>query len=330
MARLALIITSDKSLAKFVGESLTQYGYDFEIASEKLHVPAQLRRIRPELVICDRDISGINSLLLCKTLKESAPIGFAILIQQKPQDKIATEMKEAGIDQVLIKPTNKKHFDDFEKGRISHDLQQLRTELEAFIKNFIANRTKSAKNDILFLLLLSDTLTRCVFIRLLSNMGARTITCDTVYEAMVYLDNSEGRILLTSPDNIAEITALAPPSLTNLVLLNGDNAMSSRDNLQIHHIKYPGTIEDISQELLKCTNNLYLEENTKEALEFSSNEISLLAARISAAVYEKLLLSPSLQHGHWGESAKLVRNEVLTTCNSLEASLRRKHSREKP
>lgn len=309
MARIALLITSDKSLAKSAEDNLAQYGYNVEIAAEKLQVPAQLRRITPELIICDREMAGINPFLLCKTLKASAPVGFAMFVPRLQLGKTESEATSSGVDQLLSKPFNAKQFDEF-------------------IRSFIANRVNTTRADTLFLILLPDVIMRLVFVRLLSNLGARTLICDTIFEALVYLESDKQIVLVTTNENLEETLKLAPDSLKQIVTINGKELQDTkRESLQLYNIAYPSPTSTLAETLLQVTPQLIKEPEPCSALEFSADEISLLAARISAAVFEKLLLSPPLQYGNWTESAKLVRNEVLSTGRELEKLVRKRHPR---
>jgi len=104
MPAAILIIEDELTLAKNIATYLKRGGYDACVASTGEDGLAQIETLRPEAVLLDYALPGINGLDVLKRIKEIDPRIPVILMTGHGSELVAVEAMKAGAFDYLIKP----------------------------------------------------------------------------------------------------------------------------------------------------------------------------------------------------------------------------------
>jgi DNA-binding NtrC family response regulator len=104
MPAAILIIEDELTLAKNIATYLRRSGYDPCVASTGEDGLAQLETLRPEAVLLDYALPGINGIDVLRRIKEIDPRIPVILMTGHGSELVAVEAMKAGAHDYLIKP----------------------------------------------------------------------------------------------------------------------------------------------------------------------------------------------------------------------------------
>ena len=104
MPAAILIIEDELTLAKNIAIYLKRSGYDASVASTGEDGLAQIETLRPEAVLLDYALPGINGLEVLKRIKEIDPRIPVILMTGHGSELVAVDAMKAGAHDYLIKP----------------------------------------------------------------------------------------------------------------------------------------------------------------------------------------------------------------------------------
>ncbi len=98
-----LIIEDDEAIVKVLKRSLVYEGYKVDVAQDGESGLAQVRESKPDLVILDLMLPGIDGLDVCQQLRavENLPI-LILTAKDSTQDRV--EGLDSGADDYLVKP----------------------------------------------------------------------------------------------------------------------------------------------------------------------------------------------------------------------------------
>lgn len=98
-----LVVERDPNVRELEGYFLERAGFSVEFAARGEEALEMVRRLRPDLVITEVLVPGLDGLAVCRAIKEdpelraTAVLVFSILA-------VAARAKEAGADEFLLKP----------------------------------------------------------------------------------------------------------------------------------------------------------------------------------------------------------------------------------
>ncbi len=106
--RRILVIDDNHDAADTLREVLEFWGYEVSVAYDGRHAVADARRFRPDIVLCDIGLPGMNGFEIARALRNdedlrSAPL-VALTAYSLPEH--ATAAMEAGFDWHLPKPAD--------------------------------------------------------------------------------------------------------------------------------------------------------------------------------------------------------------------------------
>ena len=104
MPAAILIVDDEVTLAKNIATYLTRAGYEASVAGSGEDGLAQLESFRPEAVLLDYALPGINGLETLKRIKASDPAIAVIMMTGHGSESVAVEAMKAGAQDYLIKP----------------------------------------------------------------------------------------------------------------------------------------------------------------------------------------------------------------------------------
>ncbi len=102
-----LIIDDDTSLRRVLEYNLQEEGYDIATASSGEDGLSQLEPFRPNLVITDMKMSGIDGLMVLKSVKERFTDTLVIIITAFGTIDVAVKAMKAGAYDYITKPFNR-------------------------------------------------------------------------------------------------------------------------------------------------------------------------------------------------------------------------------
>lgn len=165
-----LVIDDDTSLRRVLEYNLQEDGYDIQTASSGEEGLYLFGQSPPDLVITDMKMSGMDGLMVLKSIKERSPETLVIIITAFGTVNIAVEAMKAGAYDYITKPFNR---------------DQLKLTInKAFQFNCLAKENKQLKRE------LSD------------NIEFRTIVgtsreMERIFEVIRKVSDTEAAILIT-------------------------------------------------------------------------------------------------------------------------------------
>ncbi len=106
MNAAALIIEDEATLAKNMGLYLSRYGYDIETADTAESALAALERYKPDIVLLDFHLPGMDGMTALGKLKTLAPGVPVIMITGHGTVELVVESMKAGVYDFLTKPVS--------------------------------------------------------------------------------------------------------------------------------------------------------------------------------------------------------------------------------
>jgi DNA-binding response OmpR family regulator len=106
MSKKILIVEDDALMLEVMAYILSSSGYDVSTLSSGGEVFNQIKINRPDLVIVDTDLSGINSREICRLIKlNNTTRNMRVIMCSNEDDSPETIMEQKGSpDDVLEKP----------------------------------------------------------------------------------------------------------------------------------------------------------------------------------------------------------------------------------
>lgn len=107
MNQKILVIDDDTSLRRVLEYNLQEEGYEVQSASSGEEGLYWFGQSRPDLVITDMKMSGMDGLMLLKSIKERSPEALVIMITAFGTVDIAVEAMKSGAYDYITKPFNR-------------------------------------------------------------------------------------------------------------------------------------------------------------------------------------------------------------------------------
>lgn len=137
--RLILVVDDSRLQRKILSSSLTRWGYEvIEASSGDQAIELCLAR-KPELVISDWMMPGMNGIEFCKKFRDltKETYGYFILLTSKSEKNDVAEGLDAGADDFLTKPVNGNEL----RARITAGERILNMQRELTTKNRVISET---------------------------------------------------------------------------------------------------------------------------------------------------------------------------------------------
>jgi two-component system response regulator MprA len=98
-----LVVEDDLRTAVFLDRALTRHGYDVAVASDGEAALALATTHRPDLIVLDRMLPGLDGLEVARTLRTTGPAPILMLTARDAVDDRVVGL-DAGADDYLAKP----------------------------------------------------------------------------------------------------------------------------------------------------------------------------------------------------------------------------------
>jgi CheY-like chemotaxis protein len=103
-----LLIDDDALMLDTLRGLLGPAGFDVETAASGEEGIERYRRERFDCVITDARMRGVSGLIVCRAIKDHDPGAHVVLLTGVEHDP--EELRAAGVDRVLMKPTRRAHI----------------------------------------------------------------------------------------------------------------------------------------------------------------------------------------------------------------------------
>lgn len=101
-----LVVEDEDSIRSFIKLNLEMAGYDVIEAASGEEALDQYGATRPELVVLDLMLPGIDGLSVCRSIRDKCPETLIIILTAKGQDTDKIMGLELGADDYMVKPFN--------------------------------------------------------------------------------------------------------------------------------------------------------------------------------------------------------------------------------
>lgn len=290
MARQVLVIDSNSAVQAIALLALKNADCSVKALTDGRKAVEAIQKLRPQLVLCAKEISGVDALQLCKQVRANSPDTLFILLAPAETPKeVVEEAKKLGYDDVLFKP--------FKSNRLKDSVLRI---LEGAADS-------SAEPGEGILVHISDKLTRTMIERLVAHLGLTFLPSGkpATSSSLIIADSSVppdflkcGRPVLVLCD-VNEVTA----------------ALQQSPNVQLvsRPLTYSVLLQTIGQHL----------EIPEQALKshhrpLESGEVSIYAAKTSAAIFSALVSQPCFQQRNWEQAADIAKEEVMKLGRELD------------
>ena len=105
MEGVILVVDDDRKIVDLLSLYLTRDGYQVWPAYDGKQALAVARRMRPDLIILDLLLPGLDGTEVCKTLKAESQVPIIMLTARRTEDDKLLGL-EAGADDYVTKPFN--------------------------------------------------------------------------------------------------------------------------------------------------------------------------------------------------------------------------------
>ena len=109
MARTVLIIEDDPDTRRLVGLYLSRDGHKLLAASNGLEGLALARKAKPDLIVLDLMLPGMNGMDICRSLRRESTVPI-LMLTARVEEKDRLEGLDLGADDYVIKPFSPKEL----------------------------------------------------------------------------------------------------------------------------------------------------------------------------------------------------------------------------
>jgi len=296
----AILIDNNQTVQALAQLALEQVGISVEMVTDPSAALPLAQKIKPDLVICNRDVKGIDPFIVCEQLKLAAPnLKFILLASGQSASAIAREAQGSGIDEVLLKPFKS---------------EQLKSAAQRLLGGATAGAAVPAENPLLYVLV-SDPFYRRVLELFFDD---RRVELKAIENGAF----ADGKFSFVNQSAILDSqAALSIPD--QVVQLRESTIIADFDVIAEMRAQFP--VAAILPRPLTCEalvnrfNKIYPEKpKDKAPPPLSPTEQAVLSAKISASVYERLLSSRALRERNWDEAGDSAVEELVRICKKFD------------
>ena len=295
MKNTVLLIEANPAIQTMASLTLNTQGVEVIVAATTALASKALLEHQPEIVICSTDIEKVDPLKLCKKCKSELNSAFILLAAKGETTTLAQKAQKAGVDNILAKPFNSQQL----AAVVGKVLEQIRNPDATEV-----------------LLIISDPLLREVLNRIIKKRGGKPSICATTYEALIAVEKISFGATISESDTCSDLSWYKAKKMGQLIAVKDkDEDIFETDKFSL--IERPLSVEKIDEIFETHIPNLQAKNESTDVC-LDPGEQALLAARISAAVYETLLHQIDLRNGNWIKAADATRDQVSKICYDFQ------------
>jgi DNA-binding response OmpR family regulator len=104
MPQMILVVEDSNDIRRLVQHILSQGGYKVTSAADGPSGWSAFERLRPDLVLLDVNLPGIDGIELCRRIKEASPQTPVIILTVQAETEAVRRGLQAGANAYLAKP----------------------------------------------------------------------------------------------------------------------------------------------------------------------------------------------------------------------------------
>jgi len=104
-----LVVDDDPALAEMIGIVLRSEGFEPSFCADGAEAPAAFRSVRPDLVLLDVMLPGLDGIEVCSRIREESGVPIIMLTARSDTTDVVGGL-EAGADDYVVKPFNPKEL----------------------------------------------------------------------------------------------------------------------------------------------------------------------------------------------------------------------------
>ena len=120
MVKRILVVDDEQMVLDMLSEHLATLGYTVETAFSGTEALAAVRRWRPDLVLLDVRMPGMDGVAVLRRLRETAPESPVVMVTANVDLAVARETLSVGAFDYIPKPFDFDHLDRVVEAAISH------------------------------------------------------------------------------------------------------------------------------------------------------------------------------------------------------------------
>jgi len=297
-----LLIDQNPAVQALTGAALGKAGIVVVSLAEGKNALKTALALKPKLALCAHDLSDCNPYELCKQLKSEASLSgikFVLLVPETAKEKVRSKAQLAQIDEILGKPFK------------SEGLRKL-------VESLLSSESGTAPGKPLAIMV-EDTLLCKTLVKFLKGKGVPLVTFSdgksindatkkSTFSACIAQFSDEKGFEWYNAKKLGALFYIGNPG-------NGKAHAGLPEGTAI--VERPLSVSKLDNALANFLPDDE-ESDGPEPLPLESGEQSLLAARISAAVYERLLTYEGLKNRKWDEACSAINNEALRICRDYK------------
>ena len=290
MPRQVLVIDSNSAVQAIALLALKNADCAVKALTDGAKALEAIQKLRPQLVLCAKEIAGVNALDLCKQVRANSPDTLFILLAPAETPKeVVEEAKKQGYDDVLFKP--------FKSNRLKDSVLRV-------LEGAPGAALEAGEGVSLHL---NDKLTRTLIERLMSHLGLNIIQSGQ--------PASKAALLIGDSTISADLLNCGRPVLVLCDVQEVTETLQKSHNA--HLVSRPLThgvlVQTIGQYIAIPEHALKHQQRPLEM-----GEVSLYAAKTSAAIFAALVSQPCFQQRNWEQAGDIAKEEVMKLGRELD------------
>lgn len=300
MKKTVLLIDTNTAVQAITSLALNRIGVHVEQVTDASAAAARIRDLRPHLVLCASDMKGIDAYELCTDIKADKTLRRIPFVLLEGGEHSATDEQAKIVDAVISKP--------FKSEQLRLTVQEL-----------LAESSQELNETDVVALLIEDSLSRAIIRRYINQHSTDVVVFSSVDEFVSACDKDRYPLTVIDWNGKSSLSWFNPQSMGTLVVVSYDERIKD-------HAELPPDVRIVlrpmSYSKLDRGFQGFLppppDQGEEDLPPLESNEQALLAAKISVAVFQRLLVQDALRNRSWEEASASVGAEALRVCLELE------------
>ena len=318
MEPTVLLIDPNPAVQAIASLALSQLSLNVQTLSSRQNALSHILEIKPRMVLFAHDDDSPDlSFNLCRQIRQDKNLKntiFILLVRAEDAQSVQAPAKSAEVTDVIIKP--------FKSDQLQNAVQRL-----------LGLGAEEVSENGNLLLVTKDSLLQKLFKVLAEKNQLGLSICETTQEAARFAEQKSFAATLfdittcktatssnISSQNAIDLSWIMQNNMGKLAVIykDKDSILDVTKQHPIYELKRPLSYKKLCDtfDFLFSIKTQAQEEHSKQPLE--TEEQSILAAKISASVFELLLTQNSLRSRDWQSASETVKNEVLRVCDQFQ------------
>jgi CheY-like chemotaxis protein len=300
MKKTVLLIDTNSAVQAITSLALNRIGVNVEQVTDASAAAARIRDLRPHLVLCATDMKGLDAYELCADLKADKTLRRIPFVVLEGGEDAATEAQTQSVDAVISKPFKSE-------------------QLRATVQELLAQSSQELNETDTVALVIENSLARAIVRRFITHHATEVAIFASVAEYVDACKKEHYPLTVIDWNGKSSLSWFNHEKMGTLVVVSYDERTKD-------HAELPPDVRIILRPLsfVKLEKGFHgflqppPDAGDEDLPPLESSEQALLAAKISVAVFQRLLVQDALRNRSWEEASAAVGAEALRVCLELE------------